>query len=105
MRFNRERIDALITAADTAADGHERAGVEQQLDGLGVQRLTAAPNALFDPTVHRAVARMPAPTPGQVNTIAATVRPGWRCADRILRFVEVRVFVAASHCPSPRGTS
>ncbi|MBX4171945.1 nucleotide exchange factor GrpE (plasmid) [Rhodococcus pyridinivorans] len=105
MRFDFERIGGLIAAADVAADGHERAAVEQQLGALGVQCLSVSPGAVFDPTVHRAVARVPAPSPGQVNTIAATVRPGWRCADRILRYVEVRVFVAASHCPSAGGTS
>lgn len=93
-------IHELITAADIATGRHEGDEAVRTLTALGIHRVDAAPGARFDPAVHRAVAVAPAPNPDRANTVAETVRPGWRAQDRMVRYVEVRVFVAPAPGPA-----
>jgi hypothetical protein len=88
-----DRIDDLITDADVAAEGDERTGIIDRLVALGVERVTAPAGTLFDPTLHRAVARVPTTNEIDVNTIEETVRPGWRHCGHMIRYVEVKVRV------------
>ncbi|MFD6859848.1 nucleotide exchange factor GrpE [Rhodococcus sp. NPDC060090] len=88
-----DRIDDLITDADVAADGDERTGIIDRLAALGVERVTASAGTPFDPTLHRAVARVPTTSGIDVNTIEETVRPGWRHCGHMIRYVEVKVRV------------
>lgn len=96
---SRDSLDEWIAAADLAHDGDERSEIVGRLAAAGVDRVEAAPGAPFDPTLHRAVALVPAAAPAEENTIDATVRPGWRHRGEMLRFVEVRVRVHPSRCP------
>jgi molecular chaperone GrpE len=88
-----DRIDDLITAADVAAEGAERTDIIERLARLGVARVTAPAGMPFDPTLHRAVATVPATCGTDVNTIEGTVRAGWRHRGHMIRYVEVEVRV------------
>lgn len=96
-------IEGLITAADIATAEHERAEAIRALASLGVVRVEVATGTRFDPARHRAVAVAPAPTPDRVRTIAEMVRPGWRSNARMVRYVEVKVFVRPTTDPFAVG--
>jgi molecular chaperone GrpE len=62
----------------------------QKLEGLGVTRIEVQGQA-FDPTLHEAIASVPAESAGQDGQVVGVVRQGYRIGDDILRPAAVAV--------------
>ena len=95
-------VDNLDRAVDSAAQPGASPqallqGVEmvrrqflQKLEGLGVTRIEVQGQA-FDPTLHEAIASVPAESPAQDGLVVGVVRQGYRIGDEILRPAAVAV--------------
>jgi len=90
--------DQMLLTAD-AQDGPSRARsnldtlrtqIGQILEVNGLTQI--ATQGLFDPTIHRAVRRVPCGEPSQSNQVFKVVRSGFRTERRVLRYAEVEVF-------------
>ena len=75
-------------AATLDALGRVHRHIVRALLQAGVERVPSE-GAAFDPRVHRAVARVPAP--GRAGQVVAVDRPGYRMDGAVLRFAEVLV--------------
>jgi hypothetical protein len=64
------------------------------LDEVGVQAFVPD-GEKFDPALHHAVGTEPAPAPDRVNTVARTIRPGYRDSRQVIVFPKVVVYAGA----------
>lgn len=93
-----EVVDNLDRAIEAAQKAGDRADdpllqgvvmVRQQflakLDGFGVKQIDAAEPARFDPSLHEAIAAVPADDPAREGEIVGVVRRGYRIGDEVLR--------------------
>lgn len=79
-------VDALRVAIN-AVDQK----VWKELQASGLERIDPV-GAPFDPTMHEAVGVLPAPTPEQDQTVAATFQVGYRFKDALVRAARVQVY-------------
>ena len=65
----------------------------QALRKLGLEEISGT-GAAFDPSVHEAIATMPAPDPAQDNTVAQVYSTGYRIGKRLVRPARVVIYSA-----------
>jgi molecular chaperone GrpE len=68
-----------------------RAQFLQVFERMGVKRIEAKPGDAFDPKLHEALLKQPAPAGVAVDAVAAQLQPGYIMADRTVRPVKVSV--------------
>jgi molecular chaperone GrpE len=90
-------LDRTRTVADASSDEALAKGVTLVADklvgalrGVGLERIDAT-GVAFDPTQHEAVQQQPAEEPRDEPVVQATLRPGYRLGDRVLRAAMVVV--------------
>lgn len=93
---SRVLIDGLIGTYDLTDDGALRAHIAQVLRRVGVERDVVAVGAVFDPTVHHAVATEPTGIRVRNHRVIKTIRPGWSCGRIVIRAPEVAVWTVAA---------
>jgi hypothetical protein len=87
-------VDGLIGAYDLSANVAVQAHIAQVLARVGVERVEVASGAAFDPAIYEAVSTVATDDPHRFQRVAATLRPGWRRLDAIVRTPQVSVWVA-----------
>ncbi|GCE38233.1 hypothetical protein Rhow_001272 [Rhodococcus wratislaviensis] len=88
----RQLVQALISLYDLAEAAAVRTQIAEDLTRAGVNRIDARVGVGFDPALHRAVDTASAVAPGDVDTIARQLRPGWVTGTTIIRYAEVAVY-------------
>ncbi|MEN0134528.1 MAG: nucleotide exchange factor GrpE [Rhodococcus sp. (in: high G+C Gram-positive bacteria)] len=88
----RQLVQALISLYDLADAAALRTQIAEDLTRAGVSRIDARVGVGFDPALHRAVDTTSAVAPGDVDTIARQLRPGWITGETIIRYAEVAVY-------------
>lgn len=97
---SRGLAQALIAVHDLPVGADPRSLIRQDLAAAGIAPIDVPPGAAFDPTVHKAVHTIPAPTPDRAGGVAEQVRLGWRDHSGVIRFAEVAVYTAPA-APGP----
>jgi hypothetical protein len=97
---DRGLAQALIAVHDLPVGADPRRLIREDLAAAGIAPIDVPAGAAFDPTVHKAVQTVPAPTPDRAGGVAEQVRPGWRDQYGVIRFAEVAVY-AAPAVPGP----
>ena len=87
-------VNGLIGAYDLSANVAVQAHIAQVLGRVGVERVEVPSGAAFDPSIYEAVSTVATDDPQRFQRVAATLRPGWRRVDAILRSPQVSVWVA-----------
>jgi GrpE len=87
-------VNGLIGAYDLSANPAVQSYITQVLARVGVQHVEVPPGTSFDPVVHEAVSTIATDEPDRVNRVAATLRPGWRGSNEVLRPPQVSVWIA-----------
>ena len=70
--------------------------LRKELEAAGLERVDPV-GLPFDPAVHEAVAVLPAPSPGQDHTVAATFQVGYRFKGSLVRPARVQVYSSEGH--------
>jgi molecular chaperone GrpE len=70
--------------------------LRKELEAAGLERVDPAGQP-FDPTLHEAVAVLPAPEAAQDHVVAATFQIGYRFKGSLIRPARVQVFSAEGH--------
>ena len=70
--------------------------LRKELETAGLERLDPV-GTPFDPSLHEAVAVVPAPDPSKDHTVSATFQAGYRFKGSLLRPARVQVFSSEGH--------
>lgn len=70
--------------------------LRKELEGAGLERIDPAGQP-FDPTLHEAVAVLPAPEAAQDHVVAATFQIGYRFKGSLIRPARVQVYSTEGH--------
>lgn len=70
--------------------------LRKELEAAGLERIDPVGRP-FDPSLHEAVAVLPAPTPAQDHTVAATFQIGYRFKGSLVRPARVQVYSIDGH--------
>lgn len=82
-------VEELITAHDVAADDAERAAVEAELAGHGVERVMAQAGDPIDPAIHNVVQVEQSSASYSSPAVTRVVRPGWKGPTGLIRPADV----------------
>jgi hypothetical protein len=67
------------------------------LEAAGAQQIAPEPGTPFDPALHHVLDVEPTASEGQGNTVAHTLRPGWRDEVQVLLPAHVVLYAAPDH--------
>ncbi|MEV0946873.1 nucleotide exchange factor GrpE [Rhodococcus sp. NPDC049939] len=93
-QLEKQLVQALISLHDLTEAASLRTQITEDLARAGVCLIDARAGAGFDPALHRAVDTSTAGAPGDTDTIARQLRPGWITGNTVLRYAEVAVYAA-----------